>query len=303
VSAARPCGRIAAATALLLAATLPAVAQDVSGRLLLSHDSDDFDERIASVGWTGASGFGLRAGAAHYHAPGWSADGVSLAATYRDEAPTRKLDASLGIARVGGHDHAVGALDYLRPLAPGSSIGLSAERDIVNSVEGIRQGLTHNSVALVADHAFTPRFNVGLAAGATFFSDDNRRPFLRTRWNFELEPNYGLNAYARTRSYRNSDPGRPAYYSPDRLNELSAGLSSRFAVAERFVLAAHADAGTQRTEAGGESVWSYSLGVASLRNARLKWSVALQASNAASQFNASGAYRYTTLIAQLGVPL
>jgi hypothetical protein len=290
--------------AALVALCGAAVAQSVWGQLAASDDSDGLRETLATVGWRGAQGFGLKASTLHYRAPGWGEDGALLGATYQRRDATLQLDASLGLAKLADHDHAVGSLDALWPLARGSSVGLSAERDIVNSVAGIEEGVTFTSLALVADHAFSERFNVGLAAGAALFSNDNQRPLLRTRWNFELAPSYGLNAYLKTRSYQNSDPYRPEYFSPARLNEVSGGLSSRLAVTAGMVLSAALDGGTQHTEGGSKRIWSYALRVGSQRNEAVQWSLALEASNAAgtSLANASEDYRYTRALAQLSVP-
>lgn len=290
-------------TALLALGGAQASAQ-VGGRLYLSHDSDDFRERIATLGYTSASGFGLKAGSAHYAAPGWDADGALLAGTYRREDDARVVDASLGALRIDGRTRAVGALDVLQKhVGAHSALGLSLERDIVNSRRGIDDGLTHDSLALVGDHAFGERFNVGAAGGATWFSDHNRRPFLRTRWNLLLDDDWGLNAYLKTRHYRNERPHRPAYYSPERLGEVSLGLSARFLAAGQVVVSAQADAGRQRTEDSSQTIWSYALGVGAPRDRRVQWNVALQATNTASAgTSASGAYRYTSLVAQLRVP-
>ena len=290
--------------AALLALAGSAAAQSVSGQLLASDDSDGFRETITTAGFRAAQGFGLKAGALHYHAPGWRESGSLLAATYQRRDEGVQLDASLGLARLADHDHTVASLDALWPVARGSSLGLSVERDLVNSVAGIDEGLSFTSLALVAEHAFSERFNVGLAAGATHFSNDNRRPLLRTRWNFELAPTYGLNTYLKTRSYQNSEPNRPQYFSPARLNEVSAGLSTRLAVAAGVVLSAGADVGTKHTEAGSQRIWSYALRLAAPRQAAVQWSLALEASNAAgtSPVTASEDYRYTRALAQVNVP-
>lgn len=294
------------AIALTLAAlTGAAAAQNVSGQLSLSRDSDDLRETLATTAYRSAQGWGLKAGALHYSALGWSEDGALLAATYRQDDATLRLDASLGAAQLAGHEHLVASLDATWPIASSSSLGLSLERDYINSVAGIDQGITFDNLALVADHSFGAGFNVGLAGGVTRFSNDNRRPFLRIRWNFELEPSYGLNAYLKTRSYQNSAPNQPQYFSPARLNEVSAGLSSRFVVAERLVLSAAADAGSQHTETGAQRIWSCALRLGALRTAALQWSVGLDASNAAgtSQASTSGSYRYTRAVAQLSLPI
>lgn len=286
------------------AAAAAAAAQSVTGHIHASRDTDGLRELLATAAYRGQRGFGLKAGTLRYSAADWSESGALLAATYQQSDAGSQVDASVGVAQIAGRDHAVGSLDVVWPVARGSSLGLSLLRDFVNSVAGIDEGTTFHSFALVADHAFTDRFNVGLAAGTTRFSNDNRRPLLRTRWNFELVPAYGLNVYLKTRSYRNSEPNRPQYFSPERLDEVSAGLSSRLVAAGRVVLSAAADAGTQRTETGSKRIWSYALRVGALRSEAVQWSVALEASNAAgtSQANALDDYRYTRALGQLSLP-
>lgn len=294
-----------ALAAVLAALTAGAAAQEIAGRIDATRDSDGFREWRSTAAYRAAPGFGLKAGAVRYRAPGWGENGGLLAATYRRQDTPVQVDASLGAAQLAGHTHVVGALDAMRRLTPATAVGLSLERDYVNSVAGIDEGVTFNSVALVADHAFTGRFNVGLAAGTTDFSNDNQRPFVRTRWNYELAPSHGLNAYLKTRSYRNSEPNRPQYFSPERLNEASAGLSVRFLAAPRVVLGLAADAGTQHTEAGSQRIWSYALRLASPHRDAVQWSIGLQASNAAgvSQATPAASYRYTAAVVQLSVPL
>lgn len=291
---------------LCLLALLPpgAAAQSVTGGLHFSRDSDGLREALSSVGYIATPGFGIKAGNLHYDAPGWRESGTLLAATYRRHDAALRLDASLGAAEIGGHTHAVGAADALWSLARGRAWGLSLERSFVNSVAGIERGIVYNSLALVADHAFGERFNVGLAAGTTRFSNDNRRDLLRMRWNLELNPGWGLNAYLKTRSYRNSEPYRPEYFSPRRLNEVSAGLSSRVALSTHAVLGVGADAGSQHTESGTQRIWSYALRLSAPRTAALQWAVAIEASTAAgvAQANAASAYRYASATAQVSAP-
>lgn len=288
---------------LLLAVAGTASAQAVTGSVFGSRDSDGFEEAAVHAGFWLANGWGLRAGSAHYRAPGWSSRGASLLGTYRDRAPGRRLDASLGLARTAGHDHAVGELDSMVALSSATGIGASVERGVVNSTAAINAGLVHTSAALVADHAFSAKVNVGLAAGVMLFSDDNRRPFLRTRWNVELQDEWGLNAFLKTRSLRNSEPYSGVYYAPRRLNEAAVGLSARLAVAEAFVFSAAADAGRQHADGAVDPVWSASLSVGSLRMARVEWRAALQMSNTAPQVGLGPDYRFASLRLELRVPM
>lgn len=290
--------------ALLLAlAACGADAQTVTWRVDASEDSDGFRQQTMSIAASDSLGFGAVAGGVYYSAPGWSADSPLLAATYQHASATHELQARLGAMRAAGRSHAVGALDYLRKeVAAATSLGLSLERDLVASRLGIDNGLTYDTVAVVGDHAFTRRVNVGAAAGVTWFSDDNRRPYLRTRWNVELDDRWALNAYLKTRHYRNSDPDRPAYYSPRRLGEVSLGLSARLRLAPGVVLSAQADAGHQSTSAESRPIWSYAIGLGAPRNAPVRWSLELQSTNSSATAGAGGAYRYTRAVAQLSLP-
>lgn len=287
----------------MLAGASAAPAQFATGTFFASHDSDSFDEVRVSAGYTWAQGFGMAAGAMHYSAPGWSAQGALLAGTYKDFGRTQQIDASLGLAQIDGQTYVVGGLEYLSTRESGNALGVSLERHIVNSQGGIEDGIVYNSLALVGDLAFTPAFNVGLAGGATLFSDGNDRPFVRSRWNYSIDEQYGLNLYLKTRSYRNSEPDRPQYFSPEWLNEASFGLSSRWRAAEGVVISASADGGMQWTDAGNEPIWTAFLGFGSPRHQALRWNIGLLATNTASLFTSqSGAYRFVSLSGQLNIP-
>jgi hypothetical protein len=276
-------------------------AQSVTGSMFYSHDSDSFDELRVTAGYTGEQGFGLAAGAMRYTAPGWSANGALLAGTYSEQGKMRQIDASVGVAQIDGRDYLI---DYLQRWEPGDALGFGFERNIVNSQGGIEDGIVYNSLALVGDYVFSVPFNVGLAGGSTYFTDGNYRPFLRTRWNYSLNEQYGLNGYLKTRSYRNSDPDRPQYYSPQWLNEASLGLSSRWRATEHVVLSASLDAGMQYTNSDNQPIWGAFLGLTSPRNALIRWSIGLLATNTASLLTSqSGAYQYLSATAQLNFPL
>lgn len=288
---------------LLATSVVGAGAQVVSGSMQASHDSDSFNEQKVSLAYRSAPGWGLSAGALRYTAPGWSESGTTLAATYKQADAVRQIDASVGVARIAQHDHLTATLNYMQQWLPSTSVGVSAERDFINSERGIQAGLNYNTVVGVVDHAFTDRFNVGVAAGWAFFPNDNQRPILRTRWNYLLNDQYGLNAYLKTRSYRNSRPGQAEYFSPSHLNEASLGLSSRFVVADVVTMNASVDAGQQRIDGDTHAIWSAVFGVASRRGSKVDWMVGLEATNASSLFTIrADSYRYTSAVARISVP-
>lgn len=289
--------------AVLATAGVGAVAQVVTGSLQASHDSDLFNEQKQTVGYRSAPGWGLSAGALHYTTPGWSESGTTLAATYKQADVVRQIDASVGVARIAQHDHATATLNYMQQWRPGSSWGVSAERDFINSERGIQAGLNYNTVMGVIDHAFTDRFNVGMAGGWSFFPNDNQRPTLRTRWNYLLDDQVGLNAFMKTRSYRNTRPGQVEYFSPSHLNEASLGLSTRFAVANVVTVSASVDAGQQHIDGDSHGIWSLTFGLASRRGSPVDWMVGVEATNGASLFTAqTDSYRYANAVARISMP-
>lgn len=289
--------------ALWIVCIAPAAAQAVTGSFFYSRDSDSFEETRIGAGWTADNGFGIAAGAVRFTAPGWAEHGALLAGTYREFTRRRQVDASVGALDLAGQVYLVGLVDFMHRWDTGNALGASVERNVVNSQGGIEDQIVQNTAVLVGDYLFTPTFNVGLAGGLTYFSDGNARPVVRTRWNYELVPEYGLNAYLKTRSYTNSDPYRPQYYSPARLNEASLGLSARWLAHERTVLSLALDGGVQSTESDDEPIWSAFFGLASPRNEPIRWSVGVLATNTSSFLTTqSGAYRYLSATAQIYIP-
>lgn len=274
---------------------------------MFSHDTDQFNENIVAAGYRFANGFGVDALATYYRAPdNWSANGQGLRATYARKITEREINASLGVHDVGSHQLLAGNLDYLERLNRDSAIGLSLERDIVDSVKGIDKGITYTALMLVLEHQFTPRFGVGAAAGTTFFSDSNSRPIIRMRWNYDLLPDDGLSTYLKLRYYENTRSYQGNYYAPDSLGDASLGLAWRTALSDNIVLLAEGDAGRQEVDHNDRSsVWSGRLSLQSPRRSDIQWKIALEVSNyAGSQFDPTATnYRYYSLGAYLVVPL
>ncbi|MDR3056407.1 MAG: hypothetical protein LBU53_13615 [Zoogloeaceae bacterium] len=277
----------------------------LTAKWLYSHDSDEFDEYRISAGYEYANGFGVSANAAHYSAPGWSATGRGVAATYAQRNASRNLEATLGVTRTKDHQALAGSLDYIEHLTKDTGLGFSLERDVVDSVQSIDQGIHYTALMLVAEHDFTPRFSVGAAAGQTWFSDHNRRPILRTRWNYELIQDSGFSTYLKTRHYKNSHAYQGNYYAPEKLGEASIGLFWRTALGDQMVFFAGGDAGRQRTEDNHQSIWSLQAGLQAPRRAPVQWRVALEKSNYTSSLSnqPDESYRYFSLTGYLLFPL
>jgi hypothetical protein len=277
----------------------------LTGDTLFSDDSDHFRELRTDLGYLFSNGWGLGASVTYYDAPDWAATyGRGLYSQYRQHDAQQTVDAHAGVMDTDGHTTPTGAVDYMRHITANTSIGVSAERDVVDSIRGIEQGLTYNSLMLVLDQQFTPRFSVGAVAGAMWFSDHNTRPMLRTRWNYELLANSGLNAYIKTRTYQDSNPDQGNYYSPRWLAEYSGGLSWRTALGDKAVFFVSADLGHQNTDSGGTNIWGARVGLQNHRSRTVQWQVALETTNNhAGGFSSGGdGYRYTSVTGRLLLP-
>ena len=278
------------------------------GDFLYSDDSDRFQEERFNAGYLFSNNWGFGTSFTHYSSPGWSALGYGAYGLYRERGTQQTVDARLGVMDTHGYTTAVGTLDYMRHITADTGIGVSAERDVVDSIVGLERGLTYTSLVLVLDHQFTPRFSMGAVAGALWFSDNNTRPLLRTRWNYELIANSGLNAYIKTRTYSDSNPYLGDYYSPRWLNEYSGGLSWRTAINDKVLFFVSADAGRQNTSDGANNIWSARTGLENHRSraSHVQWQIAVETTNNSSFGFMSGGgagYRYTSVMGRLFIPL
>ena len=293
-----------------LMAVSPVMAQEarpgaITSRWHFSEDTDNFRSQRVALGYLWGSGWGVEARTSHFSAPGWSADGKTLSGVYQSRNADTSINARLGLDETKGDSTAVGSLDYMRNLSRETALGLSVERDVVDSVNSINNHIRYTAGALVLDHAFTDRANVGVSAGNVWYSDGNERRQLRTRWNYELVPQSGLNAYAKTRHFRNTQPYNGYYFAPEDAAEYSAGLSWRKAVSESAVLQLQGDAGRQFIDGEAKGLWTFLVGLQSHHRARVQWRVAFEVRNDASSNRSVGDqdYRYMMLTGHLLFPL
>lgn len=274
------------------------------GGIDVSNDSDGFNEFKPWAEYEAANGWGLRAGWQQYRMDDWSATGQNLYATHHQKTKLWSSQARLGVNSTAGHDNLVGAWDANYQLVPSTAIGLSAERDIVNSRRGIQQGLTSTSLLGVLDHQFLPRLSVGAALGSTWFSDNNRRDTLRTRWTVTISEDQGWYLYALTRHYYNSKPYGGNYFAPERFREAAMGVMWKKAITDSIVLSVNADAGRQYIDGEGQQLWHAGIYLSSPHRASIQWKVGLTSSqDHASALSSSGiGYRYTSLSASMRLP-
>ncbi len=276
----------------------------VSAGVDASDDSDGFREFKPWAQYETSAGWGVRASWQRYAMDDWAAVGRSLFLTHRKHEGAWKSDGRIGLNRAASRDHIIGMWDGMYQFTPNTAAGLSVERDVVNSMRGIERGLTSNTVLAVLDHQFHERISLGLAVGSTWFSDDNRRDLLRSRWTFTLSEENGLYVYLSTRHYRNSAPYQGAYFAPERFREAAAGVMWKKALTDEVVISAHADGGRQYIDGTGQRLWHWGIYLSSPNRASIQWRIGLNTSqDSASSLGGSAAnYRYTSAVASLRLP-
>ena len=269
-----------------------------------SDDSDHFHEFKPWAQYEAASGWGLRASWQHYSLHGWSSTGRSLYLTHSSQSRGLSSSARLGVNQTGGHSHLLGTWDLLQQLTTATSLGFSLERDVVNSQRGLQQGLTATTALAVLDHQFHPRFSVGVSAGSTWFSDNNRRDMLRSRWTLTLHEAQGLYSYLITRHSKNNNPNQGAYFAPERFREAALGLMWKKALTNQLVISANADVGRQYINGIGQHLWHWGLYLSAPHRAHTQWRIGLSTSrDHASNINGNdSSYRYTSATASLRIP-
>lgn len=124
----------------------------------------------------------------------------------------------------------------------------SIDRELIDSVPGIRQELTSDNFTLSADWRFAPQWTLVGALLHQSVDDGNDRNGGVLRLIYELPQIEGLTLQTRSRILR-SDFDGVGYFSPPRLEEhlLLAGYSTAF-LEDRWVFSAVAGPGRQRFE-------------------------------------------------------
>ncbi len=298
------CLWILTASLALACAQSAAAAPHISAGIDASDDSDGFQEFKPWTQYEADNGWGLRAGWQHYSQDNWSGTGRSLYVTHNTQKNSWSSSARIGLNRSAGHEHVLGIWDGMYQLSRTTAAGLSAERDVINSQRGLQQGLLSNTAIAVLDHEFHPRISLGLAAGSTWFSDTNRRDILRSRWTVTLNENQGWYLYASTRHYRNSEPYRSAYFSPERFREAALGMMWKKAVTDHIVIKAYADAGSQYIDDDRQGLWHAGLHLSSPHHSKIQWKAGFTISkdHASLLGGSSRSYRYTSAIASVSLP-
>jgi hypothetical protein len=251
--------------------------------------------------------FGIRHGMYQFSAPGFSLHGnadVFFGARTLELDSGRKIkaEAELGQIRLSDEkSHAIGAAQISADLQ-GVNYELRFERNIVDSENSLRNGVTYNATTVALDYPVSERLNVAGVLGWIDFSDNNNRPLGRMKLSYVVSEEQGLAAYVRGRLYRDSNAYSGNYFSPEHYAEYLLGASVRRRIpALRGVLSAYAEYGQERVDGSNSSVYAWQIRYQSVIQQPLRMDVSVGRQTTAGTGGGPG-YRYQYARADFIIP-
>lgn len=188
------------------------------------------------------------------------------------------------------------------------TIGAAVATDLVESARSIQTGTRYVYTAADADYLLTENLNFNVIAGNMYFTDNNNRPFIRTKTTWTFLPEHGVSTYLRTRNQYDTNPGSYNYFSPDTLAQQAIGLAIRKPYSG-LVYTAGVEFGSEQVTVDGNKdthpIYGWQLGVQTSpgRKTGTTFGASLVGSNA-SGFNGGGSdYNWYGATLWIKVPL
>jgi hypothetical protein len=203
--------------------------------VFVSSDSEGFLTRKVGVGlypWYehGDRHTGLQLQRNTYSQGTWRAQGEALSVVHREINPRTAMGWQLkaGIDQIHSRQTLVLDGSYSLALTPATTAEFTANRERVETQEGLRDGLTLTSAGAGLWQQVNDRFNAGGMLQVMHFSDGNIRSQLRLRAVYDLLPEHGVTLQARWRGYRASDTQvTRRYFNPDEFSEGMVAIGMR----------------------------------------------------------------------------
>lgn len=249
--------RMGLAAAILLASAPAAVAGEADGDrpavavdVFASSDADDTE--VSKVGvsldWRRASETdyaGVRVESATFKPLGQDAT-RDLRAYYRFAQPGERWSWN-GQAGTDGRT-VIGAVNVHNANRLRQEYFL--EREIVETPQGVRDGIYYTFAGGALDLPIDDRNNVTLVAAAQAFTGRNVRFHARANYVHVLQPDWGLSVQLRTRYFRSTEPGEYDYFSPREFAQVVPVIQLRRRVTGWRILAAGGVGGQWQTGSG-----------------------------------------------------
>ena len=207
---------------------------------------------------------------------------VQLLSNYNDGAYA--LKGGLGVGTLNNRNYLVGDMTGMKFLNENSLLSLSVSGDIVNSVQGLQQGIAQTSVGLGYDY-YNDFGGISISGFQSYYTDGNKQtggtlmPYVYTSIS-------GVYVYVKDRYYNTQIPNDPNYYSPGHYNRATAGVGWKKAIGDN-VYSGWADFGTALADGYSSPAGSARFAVDHIENKKLTYGVAV-----GTDVSSSGNYQY-----------
>jgi hypothetical protein len=285
---------------------------NIGGKIAITKDAEKFATQKISGETTTSSGIGLRMTKFNYDAPAFDADGNSLQLIYVKASEDWKVRGAVGSKSLnhenGSNSLLVADVTLSLILTDRLSAEVSADTDIVESINGVNNNIRYTNVTGSVDYLFTERLSLTSTLSNTWFTDDNSRLAFKNKLTYTIIPEYGVSVYGLLVNRKDSNAGSRNYWSPDTYASQSVGVKIR-QVHSSLVYSAQGDVGAQQVKdifgyKTSTSIYSWLLQVETPpgKIKGMVGGVTLEGSNTRSVDSASPDYYWTSATAWLKVP-
>ena len=201
--------------------------------VFMSRDNENFSTQRIAIEYLPRykhieSLTGVRLTAHRYRQNNWSRDGQQLTVLHRniDPATANGWQVEAGLFRQGGYDLLTADGSYRTALAKHTGLELLINRDAVETVNALDNGVHFNFVGAGVEQELDPHITlVGLGARQEF-SDGNNRNHVRLKLIAQPKLDLGLTLQARYRTYTSSGASL-TYFNPSHYDETMLALGWR----------------------------------------------------------------------------
>ena len=194
------------------------------------------------------------------------------------------LKGGIGVGTLNNRNYLVGDMTGMKFLNSNSMVSLGVSGDIVNSVNGLAQGISQSTVTAGYDY-YNDVGGISISGFQNFYTDGNKQtggtlqPYVYTSVP-------GVYVYVKEKYYATQNPNDPNYYSPGNYSRTTGGVGWRKAVGEN-VYSGWADYGTSNADGYHSPAWSAKFAVDHVENKSLTYGVAV-----GTDVSSAGNYQY-----------
>lgn len=168
------------------------------------------------------------------------------------------LKGELGLGTLHGTTYLVGDLTGMKFLNKHAMVYAGVFSDVVNSVEGLQQGIIQTGWNVGVD-IYNDIGGVSVSGSQSYFTKGNTQTggVVKAYLATSIE---GVHVYVKDRFYTNSQANNPLFYSPDHYNRLTGGVGWKKVVGE-FVFNGWIDTGvvSANGEQSNATAWKFSV--------------------------------------------